>query len=223
MKLERILSETNFPDSSNSSLEQPVLVHCLLCLSFQSQSTQYSSVDWPILTPLDLPPPSPPCRGASRRPFQQAKVPRHVQPVGRSGRLWRAAVSQRASQSLPVGLQSSSRLVEFQTVLHAVWICSWRSLLRSPPPPPSPPPRRSREKLLVPRKFAILQSSMISDSTLARKFATSSYIVATKRRVASGAILLYSTRKNHPLASSCCCCWYYTQYGSAPIDCIYEG
>ena len=34
MKLERILSETNFPDSSNSSLEQPVLVHCLLCLSF---------------------------------------------------------------------------------------------------------------------------------------------------------------------------------------------
>ena len=222
MKLERILSETNFPDSSNSSLEQPVLVHCLLCLSFQSQSTQYSSVDWPILTPLDLPPPSPPCRGASRRPFQQAKVPRHVQPVGRSGQRGQLAVSQRASQSLPVGLQSSSRLVEFQTVLHAVWICSWRSLLRSPPPPSSPP-RRSREKLLVPRKFAILQSSMISDSTLARKFATSSYIVATKRRVASGAILLYSTRKNHPLASSCCCCWYYTQYGSAPIDCIYEG
>ena len=137
MKLERILSETNFPDSSNSSLEQPVLVHCLLCLSFQSQSTQYSSVDWPILTPLDLPPPSPPCRGASRR--FQAKVPRHVQPFGRSGRLWRAAVSQRASQSLPVGLQSSSRLVEFQTVLHAVWICSWRSLLRPPQSPPQSP------------------------------------------------------------------------------------
>lgn len=213
MKLERILSETNFPDSSNSSLEQPVLVHCLLCLSF-SQSTQYSSVDWPILTPLDLPPPSPPCRGASRRRFQ-AKVPRHVQPVGRSVPA-RAAVSQRASQSLPVGLQSSSRLVEFQTVLHAVWICSWRSLLR---------PSQSRKTLLVPRKFAILQSSMISDSDAGPKIRDVQLQLLRVEEL-SRRELYYTTiltRKNHPLASSCCCCWYYTQYGSAPIDCIYEG
>ena len=208
MKLERILSETNFPDSSNSSLEQPVLVHCLLCLSF-SQSTQYSSVDWPILTPLDLPPPSPPCRGASRR--FQAKVPRHVQPVGRSGRRGQQSVSEPASLcpsvSSPPPVLLNFRQFCMQSGFAAGAACCVR---------------RSREKLLVPRKFAILQSSMISDSTLARKFATSSSIVA-KSRVGSYTILLYSTRKNHPLASSCCCCWYYTQYGSAPIDCIYEG
>ena len=183
MKLERILSETNFPDSSNSSLEQPVLVHCLLCLSF-SQSTQYSSVDWPILTPLDLPPPSPPCRGASRR-FSKPKCPATFSPSAASagaGSQARAAVSQRASQSLPVGLQSSSRLVEFQTVLHAVWICSWRSLLR---PPQSPPPQSRK----APSPAQIRNPTEFNDLGLdaGPKIRDVQAIVATKRRVVSGA------------------------------------
>ena len=142
MKLERILSETNFPDSSNSSLEQPVLVHCLLCLSFQSQSTQYSSVDWPILTPLDLPPPSPPCRGASRR--FQAKVPRHVQPVGRSGRRGQQSVSEPASLCPSVSSPPPVLLNFRQFCMQSGFAAGQRSLLRPSQSRKAPSPAQIR-------------------------------------------------------------------------------
>ena len=98
-------------------------------------------------------------RQSKLREYRLAIAPRNCR--NQQGQL--GSLSQRASQFF-ARQSSSSRLVEFQTVLHAVWICSWRV---------APSSRANSQSN---------KSSMISDSTLARKFATSSSILTTKEK-----------------------------------------
>ena len=208
MKLERILSELR--QIFQTVVIAVVLVHCLLCLSFSKSTQQQQQCRLAHFDPFrfasPLPHPNPPQSDDTTRSKASSEL--------RECRLCAApSIALRAEQSLsvpssqsawqagrqPVGLssmQSSSRLVEFQTVLHAVWICSWR---------------------VAPSSRANSQSnkgSMISDSTLARKFATSSSILTTKEK--SRRELL---SQKPPFCSSCCWQLLCAMYSSYCLGC----